>query len=275
MKKIQYYLITLLAFIVGFNTGCLRNKQSTEKKRSDVVIIYKTSLFADSIKTVIAQVVKSYDSAYGLPYDTVIIDETIEPEYAQENDYFINDARAHRNTITFNKRSLQKGGTKKIIRNITAHELFHTLNLGTSKILANPIKTGWKTPYSKLVTTNGLSLGYTANATGGIGLIEEAAAEMFATYLYPDYIGSDYYYPIADLLGVIMSNSRLTLGDILAAKKSNDFGLFVSKIKGIPAEWLSNDDYMYVIENFIHYVRHPEKDPADFAKDLHYFANSY
>jgi len=275
MKKIHFYGLLLLVYVGLFNLMC------TNKDQGRITILYETDYFADSLKTVIAEVVKKYDSAYMLPYDTLKIRDTV--IYSSENNGLpsITQARTFGTTIKVNKLTALNPLKfvpleKKYVRDLIAHELFHSLKPKERRLLTKPIETGWTGSHSKFMICHGLNLGYhLRDEGGGFPLFEEASAELFAQNLYSDFEPSSDYFPIGKLLAVILDNTNLDFEDIIVATKTNNFELIVSWVYDKPINHLRRDDYIFLTHTFVHYMRHPEKDPSIFPSELKTFLASY
>lgn len=275
MKKLHPYALLLLIGITFLNLLC------TKKDEGRIVILYETDYFPDSIKSVIENVVKKYDQEYKLPYDTLRIRDTTMVSHFQEGHHSITQARTFDLTIKVNRLTAMSPLEpipleKKHIRDLIAHELFHTLKPKKKRFFPKPIETGVKGTRSKFVTCSGLNLAYdSTDNEGGFTLFEESSAELLAHYLYPDFEPSDDYFPVGQLLGVILNNTKLRIEDILIATKSNNFEMIVSRVYDKPIANLRENDYIFLTHAFIHHMRNPESDPTLFPEKLKNFIETY
>ena len=220
-----------------------------------VVIVYKTQLLPDSFKTVLEKTVYDYDVKYGL-LDTVFVSDSVmyydkniqqDDKENKENSILAVSGRKH---IYINKVILDMPKFNiEIFKSTIAHELFHTLK-GAEIILSSEY---YIVPNYFMVGSNGLCLVMRINNSNtGFTYIEEAAAEMCAYYLYPDYKSQTYkYFHAGHVLKVMIQKKWIKPSELIEATKSSNVQKIMSSIMNKEPNELSGEDIHKIINLFI------------------------
>jgi len=193
----------------------------------------------DSVKEILSEVAEDYSVAYPETYGSLLVTDTvIMPEINRFDEERLIRAIGENRHIIINQYYLKnKHYTRKEIRDIFTHEMFHTIKSDNAKILG--FNNGKLLATSGLIVVTDISV-ETVMATKTDTLekilgdshleLEEAAAEVCAIALYPDYEFTNGYYNMSVLLKGMTDKQYFSPAFLAYSASENNVAILIAKI---------------------------------------------